>query len=73
MADAEQSRGAEGRYYLARDNDCHWYVVPVDRSEEWEEWLSLDSDDQRSWEAPAWARAVGGSPSVVSFTDPQTP
>lgn len=54
------------RHYLTRDNDAHWYVVPVERSEEWEDWLALDSGDQRSWEAPKWAKRVD-SPSVVSF------
>lgn len=54
------------RHYLARDNDAHRYVVPVDHGEEWEDWLALDSDDQRSWETPAWAKRVD-SPSTVSF------
>lgn len=54
------------RHYLTAYRKA-WYVVPVDRSEEWEDWLALDSDDQRSWEPPAWAHVVGGSPSVVSF------
>lgn len=61
------------RHYLTRDNDAHWYVVPVDKAEEWEEWLSWDSDDQRSWEVPAWAQAAGRWPSAVSFSDPQIP
>ena len=60
------------RHYLTAHRG-NWYVVPVDKSEEWEEWLSLDSDDQRSWVVPDYAQAVGGSPSMVSFSDPEIP
>lgn len=56
------------RHYLTRSNDAHWYVVPAERGEEWEEWLALDTDDQRSWEAPVRARCVD-SPSTVSFAE----
>lgn len=65
---AWNKRPALGRHYLTRDNDAHWYVVPVERSEEWEDWLALDSDDQRSWETPAWAKRVD-SPSTLSFAE----
>ena len=55
------------RYFLDCDNDCHHYVIPVDRQEEWEAWLDLDSDDEASWNVPLFAVAVGGSPSLVTF------
>lgn len=58
------------RYFLAQDNDSHWYVVPVKREEDWGKWLSLDSEDERSWEVPDFARGVGGSPRLVTFFDP---
>jgi len=59
------------RFFLAQDNDGHWYLIPVDRRAEWEAWTNIPSDDERSWESPEWATAIGGSPSQVTFTDPQ--
>jgi len=61
----------EPRYILVRDNDSHWYVIPCDMTEQWESWLSIDSDDERSWEAPEFAEIVGGSPSLVTFSNYQ--
>lgn len=62
MMDAE-------RYYLTQDNDSHWYVVPVANKAEWEAWCDIDPDDEAAWVAPAFARQVGGSPCLVTFTD----
>lgn len=55
------------RFYIDQDNDSHWYVIPVSRSEEWEEWRALDSDDARSWDTPSFAEAISGPPSLVNF------
>ena len=27
------------KYILAQDDDCHWYLIPADQKEEWNEWL----------------------------------
>jgi len=62
---------ADERYFLAQDNSCHWYVVPVAREAEWSEWSQLDEDDERGWEPPGWARPLGGSPRLCTFTDPE--
>jgi hypothetical protein len=59
------------RYYLTTDNDSHWYVVPVVNKSEWDAWCEIDSDDERAWETPDFARAVGGSPSLVTFSNPE--
>lgn len=56
------------RYCLTRDNDCHWYVIPAARQQEWSEWL--DSPEYEDGE-PEWAKPVGGSPSLVTFVDPE--
>jgi hypothetical protein len=58
----------EKRYRLAQDNDSHWYVIPVDRAEEWEQWCEIDSDDERAWTPPEFAWQVGGSYSLVEFS-----
>lgn len=58
------------RYYLSADNDCHWYVVPLARKAEWEAWLDIPEDDERAWEPPDFAIAVGGAPCLVTFSEP---
>lgn len=58
------------RFCLVRDNDAHWYVIPADRQEDWDAWLGLGEDDQAAWDAPDFARPVGGAPSLVTFTNP---
>ena len=55
------------RFCLACDNDAHWYVIPMDRRAEWNDWLDIDADDERAWQVPAFARAIGGSPTRVTF------
>jgi len=57
------------RYFLTTDNDSHWYVVPVAMRAEWETWTEIDSDDERAWTPPSWAKQVGGSPTRITFTD----
>lgn len=59
------------KYYLDTDQSGHWYIVPVDRSQEWSEWQELDDDDERAWEAPEWAQMVGGAPQAVQFENPE--
>jgi hypothetical protein len=58
------------RFFLSTDNDSHWYVIPIAHRGDWEEFLEIDSDDERSWTVPKWAEAVGGSPTLVTFSDP---
>ena len=57
------------RYFLAQDNDSHWYVVPVERQAEWDAWCAIDPDDEAAWTTPVFAQQIGGSPSLVTFTD----
>lgn len=52
---------------LIQDNDCHWYIIPVDKKVEWFNWCELDEDDEKSWEAPEFAKEVWGCPSLVEF------
>ena len=54
-------------HFLDRDNDGHWYVVQESKRQEWEKWLQIPSDDQASWDAPDFAKPVGGAPNTVSF------
>lgn len=59
------------RFFLATDNDSHWYLVPVAKAAEWEAWLALPEDDERAWDAPDFAKPLGGAPGLVTFVDPQ--
>lgn len=58
------------RYFVDQDHDCHWYIVPSHREDEWNAWLAIPSDDERSWDVPEWATEVGGAPNRVTFIDP---
>jgi crotonobetainyl-CoA:carnitine CoA-transferase CaiB-like acyl-CoA transferase len=58
------------RHMLVTDNDGHWYVIPTQDEQQWQEFCQIPSDDERSWDAPKFALAVGGSPSLVKFSDP---
>ena len=55
---------------LVTDNDGHWYVIPAQNEAEWSHWCAIPADDERSWQPPDFAMAVGGSPSLVTFSDP---
>jgi len=59
------------RYYLTKDNDSHWYVVPLSKKTEWEAWKEIPSDDERTWEAPDFARRTYGSYELVTFENPE--
>lgn len=61
------------RYFMSMDGSGHWYVIPVARQHEWEEWTDIPEDDERAWEAPDFAKPVGGAPSCVTFSNPVAP
>lgn len=62
---------AAQRFYLDTDNSSHWYIIPVTRRHDWGRFVDLPEDDEASWEVPAYARPIGGSPSGVTFADPK--
>lgn len=62
------------RFYLDQDCSGHWFVVPVAKRDEWNAWTRIgeeDPENEDGWEAPPWARPVGGSPTLVAFTAPE--
>jgi len=59
------------RYFLDRDESCHWYIVPEPRRADWEAFLALPAEDERSWEVPEWVTPLQGSPSRLTFTNPK--
>jgi len=48
------------KYILAQDNSCHWYLIPFENKVEFDEWLEIDEDDERSWTPPEFAKEIGG-------------
>ncbi|MDB4491640.1 hypothetical protein N9260_01320 [bacterium] len=59
------------RFFLASDGDGHWFIVPSDKADEWEEWSNLSDDDERKRDAPSFAQPLGGCPAKVTFCYPQ--
>lgn len=59
------------RFFLDTDNDAHWYIIPEKYREEWDVWLGFDPDDERGWNTPEYAKALGGSPTRISFENPE--
>jgi hypothetical protein len=57
-------------FFLDRDNSSHWYLVPTPKREEWVRWTNLPEDDERSWDAPEFAKRLDGSPNRVEFQNP---
>lgn len=58
-------------WFLASDNDAHWYLVPVAHRKEWYEWCDIPDDDERAWEPPTFAKRLGGGVSIVEFMNPR--
>ena len=56
------------RYCIAHDNSGHEFYIPVDKRDDWDEWLCLPDDDERGWNPPDYARYVDG---IFTFTDPK--
>ena len=54
------------KYCLVEDDDGHWYVIPTDRRVAFDLWLCNPDSDPIP---PEWAEPVGGSPSLVEFTE----
>lgn len=44
-------------FRLVSDDSGHDYVVPVERSDEWDDY----DWEENEWEAPEWATRLGGS------------
>jgi len=52
-------------YFLAQDDDCHWYVVPVDMETDFDAWVERADPYEAT---PEYIEAIGGSPRLVRFT-----
>jgi len=55
--------GAE--YVIVSDDDGHNYVIPADKIKDWDYWLMDACDDI----LPSWCKTIGGSITLVKFTN----
>ena len=55
-------------YMAVKDNDTHRYQIPRSKKEEWDAFLEIPEDDERSWDVPEWAERIDGMP-VKSFKE----
>jgi hypothetical protein len=67
------------RYCLVKDDDGHNYIIPADKLEAWEEYISdvysFDWRDEMPGtyppEEPSWVYRLAGSSINLTFTDPE--
>jgi hypothetical protein len=57
------------RFMIVSDDDGHDYVIPAEKRAEWREYIEAAYGDDPPDE-PEWVRAIGGSLSLLTFTDP---
>lgn len=51
------------KYFIDRDESGDWFLIPVDKQDEWEAWLESDED------IPEFAEYID-NPSDVVFENP---
>lgn len=57
------------RFTLIQDNDCHWFIIPAEKKQEFNVWL--ESVDAELGISPEWAFHFGSGPEQVTFTNPE--
>lgn len=57
------------RYCIESDNSGHQYFIPFNKRDEWNEWLEIPEDDERSWDAPEYAERIDGG--TLTFIAPK--
>ncbi len=54
-------------YILVQDDDCHWYVIPANKENQWSNWLK--GADADNWDLPDFAERIGGCYTLVKFKE----
>lgn len=57
------------RWRAVEDGEGHWYLIPAERSFEFDTWRQ-DSDDYRAGIEPDYAQRIDG-PHRLTFTEPR--
>jgi len=47
-------------YILVSDDSGHYYVIPENKSEDWNKFLQIPEDDPLSWDVPEYAKRKEG-------------
>lgn len=59
------------KYFLAQDNDCHWYLVEASHRAEWYLWVNQDFDSEdANCEVPDFAKELNRGVEYVEFENP---
>lgn len=69
MIDDQKKEGPQ-RFFLDQDNDCHWYLIPACNRKDWDDFLDIPEDDERSWEVPGFANPLGRGVNAITFQNP---
>lgn len=56
------------KYFLAQDEDSHWYVVEAKKRKQWEKWRDGGYEDEPVF---IGATQLGYHPSFVEFENPK--
>lgn len=56
-------------YIITGDDDGHHYVIPADKSVEFEAWLDRIYQDSDDCDMPVWCIEINGSPTKVKFKE----
>ena len=55
-------------YFLDNDDSGHWYIVPLEKLSEWNEWVETESEDSL---APDYVKKLGCHPRYLAFQAPR--
>ena len=47
-------------YMEVKDNDSHRYIIPYENLADWDTFMEIPSDDERSWDVPEFAQRIDG-------------
>jgi hypothetical protein len=56
------------RFFIGSDDDGHEFLVPFERREEWEAWLTQLHGPEPDWNQPAYAASIDGG--LLTFENP---
>ena len=56
-------------YFFDTDDEGHWYIIPLDKREEWNAWF--DSQDYKDGIEPDFVQSIGCHPKYWVFKEPR--
>jgi len=60
------------RYRFLQDNDCHWYLIPEEQAQVFEQWSALTDDNDKEFRDYRFEdRRISGPVEAFTFTDPK--